>query len=81
MTPLMTTAIFGMVPPSASARAVGIAMGCLFLGQFLHPLALTPLRTAFGLHDAFLWMGGVSLAAAVLAALARLRSGRQGAVA
>jgi predicted MFS family arabinose efflux permease len=81
MTPLMTTAIFGVVPPSATARAVGMAMGCLFLGQFLHPLALTPLRTAFGLHDAFLWMGGASLVAAVLAGLARLRSGRQGAVA
>jgi len=81
MTPLMTTAVFGVVPPSATARAVGMAMGCLFLGQFLHPLALTPLRIAFGLHDAFYWMGGASLIAGALAILARLRSGRERAVA
>jgi len=79
-TPLMTTAVMGAVPPSASANAVGVAMGCLFLGQFLHPPALTPFREAFGLHGAFLWMGGLSLLAAVLAILWSLR-GRQRAVA
>jgi MFS family permease len=80
-TPLMTTAVLGAVPPSASARGVGMAMGCLFLGQFLHPPALTPFRAAFGLPGAFLWMGGLSLAAAVLAVLARVRSGKQAAAA
>ena len=55
-------------------------MGSLFLGQFLHPPALTPLREAFGLHGAFLWMGGLSLAVAVLAVLWSFR-GRQRAVA
>jgi MFS family permease len=80
-TPLMTTAVLGAVPPSASARAVGLSMGCLFLGQFLHPPALAPLREAFGLHGAFLWMGGLSLAAAVIAVLSRLRSGKQAAAA
>jgi MFS family permease len=79
-TPLMTTAVMSAVPSSASANAVGVAMGCLFLGQFLHPPALTPFRTAFGLHGAFLWMGGLSLLAAVLAILWSLR-GRQRAVA
>jgi MFS family permease len=79
-TPLMTTAVMGAVPPSAAANAVGVAMGCLFLGQFLHPPALTPFRTAFGLHGAFLWMGGLSLLLAVLSALWSLR-GRQRAVA
>jgi len=72
MTPMMTAAVFSSVPPSASARAVGMAMGALFLGQFLHPYALLPFRVAFGLHDAFLWMGGISLAAAVLAVVWRL---------
>ncbi|HEX4505732.1 MAG TPA: MFS transporter [Alphaproteobacteria bacterium] len=79
-TPLMTTAVMGAVPPSAAANAVGVSMGCLFLGQFLHPPALTPFRTAFGLHGAFLWMGGLSLLLAVLSALWSLR-GRQRAVA
>jgi MFS family permease len=80
-TPLMTTAVLSAVPPSASARGVGMAMGCLFLGQFLHPPALTPFRAAFGLHGAFLWMGGLSLIAAAVAVLARLRSGKQAAAA
>ena len=79
-TPLMTTAVMGAVPPSAAANAVGVAMGCLFLGQFLHPPALTPFREAFGLHGAFLWMGALSLLLAVLSALWSLR-GRQRAVA
>jgi predicted MFS family arabinose efflux permease len=79
-TPLMTVAVMSAVPPSASAKAVGLAMGCLFLGQFLHPPALTPFRTAFGLHGAFLWMGGLSLLAAALAILWSFR-GRQRAVA
>jgi predicted MFS family arabinose efflux permease len=79
-TPLMTIAAMSAVPPSASAKAVGLATGCLFLGQFLHPPVLTPFRTIFGLHGAFLWMGGASLAVAVIAVLWSLR-GRQRAVA
>jgi predicted MFS family arabinose efflux permease len=79
-TPLMTTAVMSAVPLSASANAVGLAMGSLFLGQFLHPPALTPFRTAFGLHGAFLWMGGLSFLLAVLAILWSFR-GRQRAVA
>ena len=79
-TPLMTSAVMGAVPPSAAANAVGVSMGCLFLGQFLHPPALTPFREAFGLHGAILWMGGLSLMFAVLSALWSLR-GRQRAVA
>jgi CBS-domain-containing membrane protein len=79
-TPLMTTAVMTAVPASASANAVGLAMGGLFLGQFLHPPALAPFRTAFGLHGAFLWMGGLSLAVSVLAILWSFR-GRQRAVA
>jgi MFS family permease len=79
-TPLMTTAVMSAVPLSASANAVGLAMGSLFLGQFLHPPALTPLRAAFGLHGAFLWMGGLSLVVAVLAVLWSFK-GRQRAVA
>jgi predicted MFS family arabinose efflux permease len=73
MTPMMTTAVLGAVPPAASARAVGLAMGALFLGQFLHPYALLPFRITFGLHDAFLWMAGISLLAAALAVVWRLR--------
>jgi predicted MFS family arabinose efflux permease len=76
MQPLTQTAILNMVASVASARAIGIAIGCIFLGQFLHPLVLAPLRIIFGLHAAFLWMGGASLIAALLALLQRLKENR-----
>jgi MFS family permease len=75
MQPLTQTTVLNMVSPSASARAMGWALGCIFLGQFIHPFVVKPLTDSFGLHGAFLWLGGASLAAAVLAALWRLRSG------
>ena len=52
---------------------MGVAVGCIFAGQFVHPFVVNPLRTALGLHSAFLWLGGLSLVAALLAALWRLR--------
>jgi MFS family permease len=66
MQPLTQTAILNRVPSEVSSRAVGLGVGCVFLGQFLNPYILAPLRTAFGLHDAFLWVGGASLVAALL---------------
>src|SRR6201996_1260887 len=75
MQPLTQTTVLNMVSPSASARAMGMALGCIFLGQFIHPFVVKPLTDSFGLHGAFLWLGGASAAAAVLAALWRLRGG------
>lgn len=75
MQPLTQTTVLNMVSPAASARAMGVALGCIFAGQFIHPFVVNPLRTAFGLHSAFLYLGGASLVAAILAALWRLKSG------
>jgi MFS family permease len=75
MQPLTQTTVLNMVSPSASARAMGMALGCIFLGQFIHPFVVKPLTNSFGLHGAFLWLGGASAAAALLAALWRLKGG------
>jgi MFS family permease len=75
MQPLTQTTVLNMVSPSASARAMGMALGCIFLGQFIHPFVVKPLTDSFGLHGAFLWLGGASAAAALLAALWRLKGG------
>ncbi|HEX4505733.1 MAG TPA: MFS transporter [Alphaproteobacteria bacterium] len=75
MQPLTQTTVLNMVSPSASARAMGMALGCIFLGQFIHPFVVKPLTDSFGLHGAFVWLGGASAVAAVLAALWRLRGG------
>jgi predicted MFS family arabinose efflux permease len=71
MQPLTQSTILNMVTPAASARAMGMALGCIFAGQFVHPFVVTPLRTAFGLHNAFLILGAASLLAAVIAGLWR----------
>jgi len=75
MQPLTQTTVLNMVTPSASARAMGMALGCIFLGQFIHPFVVKPLTDNFGLHGAFIWLGGASAVAALLAALWRLKGG------
>ncbi len=75
MQPLTQTRVLNMVSPSATARAMGMALGCIFLGQFLHPFVMKPLTDAFGLNGAVFWLGAASAAAAVIAALWRLRGG------
>jgi MFS family permease len=77
MQPLTQSTVLNMVTPSASAKAMGMALGCIFAGQFVHPFVVTPLRTAYGLHNAFLILGGASLLAAVIAALWRFVGARR----
>jgi hypothetical protein len=43
----------------------------------VHPFVVTPLRTAFGLHNAFLILGVASLVGAVLAVLWRFKPGQR----
>ena len=61
------TTVLNMVSPAASARAMGMALGCIFLGQFLHPFVMKPLTDLFGLHGAVMWLGIASAAAALIA--------------
>jgi MFS family permease len=77
MQPLTQSTVLNMVTPAASARAMGMALGCIFAGQFVHPFVVTPLRTAYGLHNAFLILGAASLLAAVLAVLWRFVGARR----
>ena len=65
MQPLTQTAVLRIVSPAAVPKAMGMALGCIFAGQFIHPFVVTPIRAAFGLHNAFLFL------AAVIAALGR----------
>ncbi len=43
MQPLTQSTVLNMVTPSASARAMGMALGCIFAGQFVHPFVVKPL--------------------------------------
>lgn len=75
MQPLTQTTVLNMVSPAASARAMGMALGCIFLGQFLHPFVMKPLTDLFGLHGAVMWLGIASAAAALIAVLWRFKGG------
>jgi predicted MFS family arabinose efflux permease len=77
MQPLTQTTTLNLVTPAASARAIGMALGCIFLGQFIHPFVVNPLRTSFGLHNAFLILGAASFVAAALAVVWRFVGGRR----
>jgi MFS family permease len=75
MTPLMQSALLNAVPPSAATRVLGLSFSCIFLGQFLHPFILAPLRAIAGIEGAFLWVGAATLLGSVLTLLWRVRLG------
>ena len=66
MAPLTQSAILNIVPPAAAPRAIGLAVGCIFLGQFLHPFVLAALRAAAGIEGAFVWVGAATAGGALL---------------
>jgi MFS family permease len=75
MQPLTQVATLSLVAPAAIPRAMGMAVGCIFAGQFLHPFVAGPLRSALGLGGAFMALGAASAVLALLAALWGLRRG------
>jgi MFS family permease len=71
--PLTMSAILAVVPPAANARAMGLAIGAIFLGLLLNPFVVKPLRSAFGFQGPFLWIGGAALACSAVILLWRTR--------
>ena len=71
------TVILSRVPERMRSRALGLLLSAVFLGQFLNPWAVDPLRHAFGIRGAFIAVGVGFLALAFVLALnrARLRAG------
>lgn len=71
----------GMIPPhiesrllgtariEVRARAISFMFTALYVADFLNPLVVTPIRTAFGIHAAFIAIGSMLVIAAVPLAL------------
>lgn len=73
--------ILGSATEALRPRAIGLLLSAVFMGQFLNPLVVDPLRRAYGIHGAFL---AVSITFAFLALMllsrpvgARLRGSAQ----
>jgi MFS family permease len=69
MAPLTQTAVIGAVSAEARPRALGLAFGLMFLGMFIQPFLLTPLRGAVGISGAFVWVGGAAIVIGLLTLL------------
>ena len=51
------TLILRRVPEHARGPAVGLLLSAIFLGQFLNPWVVDPLRHAYGIQGAFVAVG------------------------
>jgi MFS family permease len=72
------TLILGRVPLHARAPAIGLLLSAVFLGQFLNPWVVDPLRHAFGIHGAFIAVGTAFVALAIVLAVANARGSLTG---
>jgi MFS family permease len=75
--PLYYTLIVNRTTAEERGKAVGFVQASKFLGSFLNPFLLAPLRQALGMHGVYLTVGGVALGGVVFALIiARLRLAR-----
>lgn len=69
--PYVTNLVLGQAPPDMRGRAMGFLYMAMYIGDFLNPLIVTPLRGALGNHAAFVVVGGLLLAGAAARAASR----------
>jgi MFS family permease len=55
--PFFFTFISERVPPELRGQAIGLAYACMFVGDFVNPVVMTPLHAALGIHSAFVAVG------------------------
>jgi MFS family permease len=70
--PVTVSLVLQRAPAALQTRAIGLLLSAVFLGQFLNPLVVDPLRSALGIHGAFVAVGLVFVALAGLAMLGGL---------
>lgn len=67
------TLVLGRVPEQHRPAAIGALISSIFLGQFLNPWVVDPLRQLWGIEGAFVAVGVVFLLMAVVLAVGRGR--------
>jgi MFS family permease len=69
--PLLTNLVLNRAPADARSRALGFLYTANYIGNFLNPLVMTPLRREIGNHEAFILIGALWAAGALAQALVR----------
>jgi MFS family permease len=70
--PQVNNMLINAADPSVRGRALGLGYTARYLGNFLNPIMVHPLAVAFGIHTAFVAVGGI-LAVGVLLSTAQRR--------
>ena len=73
MLPFLSNRVLEKAPMEQRSQAFGLLLSIMFVGQFFNPLVNKPLRDFFGIHDAFVAVGGALVAVALALALAGRR--------
>lgn len=69
--PFFASRIVERTPLEVRGRAFGLMYTMIFVGEFANPLVVTPLSLQFGIHTAFVVVGCLTAAGAVVAAWKR----------
>jgi MFS family permease len=67
--PAVSSVILAQASPAVRAAAAGLSFSCIFLGQFLAPVVIEFISRGFGIHGAFLGVGGTLAVLAVVVAI------------
>ena len=71
LVPYITNLVLTQATPDMRARAVGFQYTVMYVGDFMNPLIVTPLRGWIGNHEAFAVIGAFLAAAALVQAFMR----------
>jgi MFS family permease len=75
--PYFASRVLDRVTALQRGQALGLMMSAVFVGHFFNPIVIKPIRDAFGIHQAFVIVGGfLAISAALLAIRVWLTRGR-----
>jgi MFS family permease len=64
--PYFSTLLVDKTPYAAHGRVIGLFVTTMFSGSFLNPFVIIPLKVNFGIHNAFVIVGIMSLAIGIV---------------
>lgn len=80
MVPALINLVVDRCGETARLRAVGLVYTVAYLGEFLNPVLLNPLRVLAGIHAVYVWIGPLLVLSGLLAGVLGLKAARSRAV-